>query len=145
MPAPLAVKFVPMLEAAKFKAWVLVMLAVVPLVRATLPVKLLLAPLVVKSIEVPAFKVVVPGTVITPAWLMAAPAVKDKLPLKVTLGKSILAEALLKLSVRLRKAVKDVRFIGAEAAALILVKLKSWTLSKVGPEAKAMAPLISLA
>ena len=62
----MAVKFVPMLEAAKFKVWVSVIVAVVPLVNATLPVRLLLVPLVLKSMEVPAFKVVVPGTVIVP-------------------------------------------------------------------------------
>jgi len=147
MPAPVAVKFVPMVEAAKFKAWVLVMLAVVPLTRETLPVKLLLAPLVVKLIELPALRVVVPGTVTVPVWLMAPPAVKDKLPplFKVTLGKAMLAEALLKFRVKLRKAVKAVKFVGAVAAALILVKLKSWTLFKVAPEAKVMAPLILLA
>lgn len=55
-----------MFAAAKFSSCVLVMLADVPLVKATLPVKLLLAPLAVKSIEVPAFKVVVPGTLRAP-------------------------------------------------------------------------------
>lgn len=64
MPAPVAVRFVPMLEAAKFKVLAFVIVAEVPLVRATAPTKLLLPPFVVKSIEVPAFKVVVPGTVI---------------------------------------------------------------------------------
>ena len=66
MPAPIAVKLLPIVEAAKFKAWVLVMLAVVPLLKVTVPVKLLLLPLVVKSIEVPAFSVVVPGTMTVP-------------------------------------------------------------------------------
>ena len=145
MPAPVAVKSVPIVEAAKCKAWVLVMLAVVPLLRATLPVKLLLLPWVVKSMEVPAFNVVVPATVTAADWLMAAPAVKDKLPLAWMPGKIMPAEALLKLSVKLRKAVKDVKLVGATAAALILVKLKSCTLPKVAPEAKEMAPLISLA
>jgi len=123
----IAVKFVPIFEVAKFKVLVFVIVAVVPLVRATLPVKLLLLPLVVKSIEVPAFKVVVPGTTTVPASLMAAPAVNDKLPLlvKVTLGKAMLAEALLKFSVKLRRLLKDPRLVGAEAEALLLVRLTS--------------------
>jgi len=62
----MAVKFVPMFEAAKFKGLVSVIVAVLPLLKATLPVKLLAEPLVVKSMEVPAFKVVVPGTVRAP-------------------------------------------------------------------------------
>ena len=70
MPAPaavaIAVKFVPIVDAAKFKVLVLVMLVDVPLERLTTPVKLLAAPLVVKSIDPPAFNVVVPGTVIVP-------------------------------------------------------------------------------
>jgi len=123
----IAVKFVPILEAAKFKVLVFVIVAVVPLVRATLPVKLLLLPLVVKSIEVPAFKVVVPGTTTVPASLMAAPAVNDKLPLlvNVKLGKTMFAEALLKFKVKLRRLVKDVRLVGAAAEALLFARLKS--------------------
>jgi len=123
----IAVKFVPILEAAKFKVLVFVMVAVVPLVKATLPVKLLLLPLVVKSIEVPAFKVVVPGTTTVPASLMAAPAVNDKLPLlfNVKLGKTMFAEALLKFKVKLRRLVKDVRLVGAAAEALLFARLKS--------------------
>ena len=62
----IAVKLLPMFEAAKFKVLVSVIVAVVPLVKATLPVRLLPLPLVVKSIEVPAFSVVVPGTVTVP-------------------------------------------------------------------------------
>lgn len=62
-PAPTAVRFVPMFEAAKLRVFVSLMAAVVPLVKLTAPTRLLLVPLVVKSIEVPAFKVVVPGTV----------------------------------------------------------------------------------
>jgi len=123
----IAVKFVPIFEAAKFKVLVLVMVAVVPLVKATLPVKLLLLPLVVKSIAVPAFRVVVPGTTTAPVSLMAAPAVRERFPLlfKVTAGKTIFAAALLKLSVKLRKAVREPRLVGAAAAALLLVRLKS--------------------
>src|SRR5215472_12982765 len=109
-----AVKSLPIFEAAKFKVLISVIVAVVPLLRATLPVKLLLAPLVLKSIEVPAFKVVVPGTVTVPASLIAAPAVRERLPLfvKVMDGKLILAAALLKFSVKLRRAVSDVRLVG---------------------------------
>jgi len=123
----IAVKFVPIVEAAKFKVLVFVMVAVVPLVKATLPVKLLLLPLVVKSIEVPAFRVVVPGTTTVPASLMAAPAVNDKLPLlvKVTLGKAMLEEALLKFKVKLRRLVKAVRLVGIEAEALLFARLTS--------------------
>jgi len=123
----IAVKFVPIFEAAKFKVLVFVMVAVVPLVKATFPVKLLLLPLVVKSIEVPAFRVVVPGTTTVPASLMAAPAVKDKLPLlvKVMLGKAMLAEALLKFKVKLRRLVKEVRLVGIEAEALLFARLTS--------------------
>jgi len=123
----MAVKFVPIVEVAKFNIWVLVMVAVVPLVKATLPVKLLLLPLVVKSIAVPAFRVVVPGTTTAPVSLMAAPAVRERFPLlfKVTAGKTIFAAALLKLSVKLRKAVSAPRWVGAAAAALIFVRLKS--------------------
>jgi len=123
----IAVKFVPIVEVAKFKVLVFVIVAVVPLANATLPVKLLLLPLVVKSIEVPAFKVVVPGTTTAPASLIAAPAVNDKLPLLVSvkLGKAILAEALLKFRVRLRRLLKDARLVGTEAEALLLLRLKS--------------------
>src|SRR5690349_1980091 len=140
MPAPAAeataVKLVPIFEAAKFKVLVLVMVAVEPLVKATLPVKLLLVPLVVKLIEVPAFKVVVPGTVTVPAWLMAAPAVRERLPplVSVIAGMLMLAEALLKLSVRLRRLVSDVRLVGKRARVLVLVRLKSWILPKVPPK-----------
>ena len=70
MPAPaavaIAVKLVPTVDAAKFKVLVLVMLVDVPLESVTTPVKLFAAPLVVKSIDPPAFNVVVPGTVIVP-------------------------------------------------------------------------------
>ena len=142
-----AVKFVPMLEAAKFKVLVSVIMAVVPLVRATLPVKLLLAPLVVKSIEVPAFKVVVPGTVTVPVSLMAAPAVKERLPplFKVMDGIAIFAAAFEKFSVKLRSAVSDVKLVGMAAAALLFVRLKSCTLPSVAPEAQVMAPLMLFA
>src|SRR6266404_3264186 len=136
MPAPIAVRFEPMVEAAKLRAWVLVIVAVVPLLKATLPVKLLLEPLVVKLIEVPAFRVVVPGTVSAPVWLIAAPAVAERFPVKVKLGKTTFAEALLKFSVKLRKAVSEPRLVGVVAAALVLVKLKSCTLPSVTPEAK---------
>ena len=142
-----AVKFVPMLEAAKFRVLVSVIVAVVPLVSATLPVKLLLPPLVVKSIEVPAFKVVVPGTVTVPASVIAAPAVSERLPLlfNVIEGMLMLAAALLKFSVKLRKAVSEPKLVGAAAAALVFVRLKSCTFPKVAPEAKVIAPLILLA
>ena len=89
-----AVKLVPMVEVAKFKVLISVMVAVVLLVRATVPVKLLLAPLVVKSIvEEAALKVVVPGTVTVPLWLIAPPEVRFKLPLdvKVSVGTTIAA------------------------------------------------------
>jgi len=123
----IAVKLVPIFAAAKFKVLVLVIVALVPLVNATLPVKLLLLPLVVKSIEVPAFKVVVPGTTTVPASLIAAPAVNDKLPLlvKVTLGKAMLAAALLKFNVKLRRLLKAVRLVGTEAEALLFARLRS--------------------
>jgi len=123
----MAVKFVPIFEAAKFKVLVFVMVAVVPLVKATFPVKLLLLPLVVKSIEVPALKVVVPGTTTAPASLMAPPAVNDKLPVlfNVKLGKTMFAEALLKLNVKLRRLVKAVRLVGIEAEALLFARLRS--------------------
>ena len=122
-----AVKFVPILEAAKFRVLVSVIVAVVPLVKATLPVKLLLVPLVVKSIEVLAFKVVVPGTVTVPASVIAAPAVTERLPLfvKVILGKAIFAAALLKFKVKLRRFVSELKFVGTEAEALVFVRLKS--------------------
>src|SRR5580700_10823898 len=137
----IAVRLVPILEAAKFKVLVSVMVAVVPLVKATLPVKLLLAPLVVKSIEVPAFKVVVPGTTTVPASLIAAPAVKDRLPplVKVIEGKAMLTPEFEKFKVRLRKLLSEARLVGREAAALVLLRLKSCTLPKVPP--KAIEPL----
>src|SRR5579863_5936829 len=102
----MAVKFVPMFEVAKFKGLVSVIVAVLPLVKATVPVKLLLAPLVLKLMEVPAFKVVVPGTVRVPVWLIAPPAVSERLPLfvKVRAGRLRLAEALLKLRVKIGRA-----------------------------------------
>ena|SRR5277367_2399265 len=139
----IAVRFEPMFEAAKFKVLVSVMVAVVPLVKATLPVKLLLEPLVVKSIEVPAFKVVVPGTTTVPLSLIAAPAVKERLPLlvKVIVGRAMLAAAFEKLIVKLRRLVKEVRFVGREADALVLARLKSCTLPRVAPLAKAIEPL----
>jgi len=151
MPAPLAVamavKSVPIVDAAKIKDCVFVIVALVPLIKATLPIKLLLLPLVVKSMAVPAFNVVVPGTMIVPPWLMAAPAVSDRLPplFKVTAGNTMFAATLLKFRVKFRSAVKEVKLIGAEAAALALLKLKSCTLLKVGPEAKLIAPLMLLA
>ena len=137
----IAVRLVPIFEAAKFKVLVLVMVAVVPLVKATFPVKLLLPPLVVKSIEVPAFKVVVPGTTTVPPSLIAAPAVKERLPplFRVTAGRAMFAAALLKLSVKLRRLLKEARLVGSEAEALLLVRLKSCTLPKVPP--KVIAPL----
>jgi len=143
----IAVKFVPIVEAAKFKALVFVIVAVVPLLKATFPVKLLLLPLVVKSIAVPAFRVVVPGTTTAPVSLMAAPAVRERFPLliNVMLGKIMFAAALLKLSVRLRKAESEPTLVGTAAAAFVLVRLKSWMLPKVAPEAKVMAPLILFA
>ena len=61
------------------------------------------------------------------------------------MGKTILAAALLKFSVKLRSAVSEPRLVGTEAAALLLVKLKSCTFPSVAPAAKAMAPLIVLA
>ena len=144
-PAPVAFKSVPIVEVPKFKFKVLLTLAEVPLDSDTAPVKLLAPPFVVKSIEVPAFRVVVPGTVIEPDWLMAAPAVRFKLPLSVKTGITILALALLKFKVKLRNAVSEVRLVGAAAAALTFVRLKSCTLPSVAPVAKLMAPLILLA
>jgi len=123
----IAVKLLPIFEVAKFKVLVFVMVAVVPLVKATLPVKLLLLPLVVKSIEVPAFRVVVPGTITVPASLIAAPAVRERFPLvvKVTAAKTIFAAGLLKFSVKLRNAVSEPKLVGTAAAAFVLVRLKS--------------------
>ena len=74
---------------------------------------------------------------------MEPPAVKLRLPplCKVVPGRAILAEALEKFSVKLRKADNEVKLVGAEAAALVLVKLKSWTLLIVAPAAKLMLPL----
>lgn len=143
----MAVKLVPMLEVAKFKVLVLVMVAEVPLVKETLPVRLFDAPLVVKLIEVPALSVVVPGTTIVPLWLMAPPAVIAKLPLlfNVIAGTLILTAALEKLSVKLRKALSEFRLVGRDAAAFVLVKLKSCILPRVAPAAKVTAPLILLA
>jgi len=67
------------------------------------------------------------------------------LPVKVNPGNAILAAALLKLSVKLRKAVREPRLVGTAAEALVLVKLKSCTLPRVAPDAKVTAPLILLA
>ena len=123
----IAVKLVPMLEAAKFKVLVLVMAAVVPLIKATFPVRLFAVPLVVKSIEEPAFSMVVPGTVSVPLWLMAAPAVTERLPplARVKEGSVMLVALLLKLRVKLRKTLSESRLVGRVAAALILLRLKS--------------------
>jgi len=130
-----ALKFVPIVEVAKIKGCVLVMLALVPLVSATVPLRLLAAPWVVKSIALPAFSVVVPGTVSAPLWLMMPPAVTFRLPLlfKVRAGKAIFALALLKFSVKLRRLVSALRLVGMLAAAAILVRLKSCTALKVAP------------
>lgn len=123
----MAVKLVPMLDAAKFKVCVLVRVVVVPLMSATLPVRLLLLPLVVKSIEVPASRVVVPGTTKVPDWLIVPPEVASRLPLlfKVKAGRTRLAEAELKFKVKLRKAESELRLVGVAAAAFVLVRLKS--------------------
>ena len=64
---------------------------------------------------------------------------------KVTAGRLILAATLEKLSVKLRSAVSEPRLVGEAAAALVLLRLKSWTLPSVAPEAKVIAPLILLA
>ena len=64
---------------------------------------------------------------------------------KVKAGKTILEAALLKLSVKLCNADKEVRFVGKAAAAFVLKRVKSCTLASVAPEAKVMAPLILLA
>ena len=64
---------------------------------------------------------------------------------KVKAGKTILEAALLKLSVKLRSADKEVRLVGKAAAALLLKSVKSCTFASVTPEAKVSAPLILLA
>ena len=64
---------------------------------------------------------------------------------KVKAGKTILEAALLKLSVKLRSADKEIRFVGKAAAAFVLKSVKSCTLASVAPEAKVSAPLILLA
>ena len=92
-------------------------------------------------------KLAVPGTVIVAPSVMLPFAVADKLPpfvkVKAEAGKTI--PALLKLIVKLRKAVSELRFVGKVAAESILYRVKSWTLASVAPVAKAMALLISLA
>lgn len=67
------------------------------------------------------------------------------MPVKVKLGKTMFAEALLKFSVKLRKLVREVRFVGEAAEALVFVRLKSCTLPKVAPAAKVIALLMLLA
>ena len=93
-PVAMAVKFWPMLEAAKPNAVLLVMLTLFAplLLSVTLPVNALLAFVKVMAL-VPALKLEVPGTVMMPDCVIAPPAVILMLPplLKVTVGKAIAA------------------------------------------------------
>ena len=112
-------------------------------VRETAPIKALLCVSVMP--KPPVVKLEVPGTVKTPDCVMVPPAVTAIEPplFKVSAGSAM--AALLKFSVKLRKAVKEVRFVGKAAEALLFVRLKSCTFPKVAPAAKVMAPLILLA
>ena len=58
---------------------------------------------------------------------MAAPAVNDKLPplVKVVAGSTMFAATLLKFKVKFRKAVSETKFVGEEAAACVLKRVKS--------------------
>ena len=113
------------------------------LLKVTAPVSALLC---VKVMALPpAVKLEVPGTVKAPVCVMAPPAVTEIDPplFKVKVGKAMAAP--LKFRVKLRKAVSEEKLVGKVAAALELVKLKSCTLPRVAPAAKATAPLILLA
>jgi len=81
--------------------------------RLTAPVKALLC---VKVMALaPEVKLEVPGTVKAPVWVIAPPAVTDKLPpeFSVRAGKAI--AVLAKFKVRLRKLVKLARLVGSVA------------------------------
>ena len=81
--------------------------------RATAPVKALLC---VKVMALaPALKLEVPGTVKAPVWVMAPPAVTDKLPPEVSVSAGKVIAVVVKFKVRLRKLVKLARFVGSVA------------------------------
>jgi hypothetical protein len=105
-PLDTIVKFCPTVEAANEVAMLLVKVTLLdPLLdKVIAPVKLLLAPLVVKSIVLaPALKLDVPVTDNVPVCEIAPPAIALKLPLIEAAGKVI--AALLNSIVKLRKLV----------------------------------------
>ena len=132
-------------DAAKSRAELVVIAALlVPvLVKVTAPVILLFWVSVIAL--APALNKAVPGTTKAPVCVIAPPAVADNDPplFKVKAGKAI--PALAKLTVRLRRVVREVKLVGNVAAALIFVRLTSKTLFKVAPAAKLSAPLRLLA
>ena len=81
--------------------------------RLTAPVKALLCVKVMALL--PALKLAVPGTVMTPVCVIAPPAVTTKLPpeVSVTVGKAM--PAVVKSKVKLRKLVKLARFVNSVA------------------------------
>ena len=74
---------------------------------------------------------------------MAPPAVADSAPplVKVKAGKAIAAA--LKLSVKLRRLVKEARFVGSAAEALLFVKLTSRIFPSVPPKVIALLILFA--
>jgi len=81
--------------------------------RETAPEKALLCVKVIAF--VPAVKLEVPGTVKTPVWVIAPPAVATKLPpeFSVRVGKAI--PVFVKFKVKLRKLLKLARLVGSAA------------------------------
>ena len=136
------VKFLPTLDAASDVAILFVKVtSFVPLFDSVIaPVKLLLPPLVLKSIPcAPALKLEVPGTVIVPVCDIAPPAVAIKLPplVKVTAGNAI--AALSKYKVKLRKLVKPLK-LGTLAPLLTFRMDTSRILLFVPPKTNADVP-----
>ena len=81
--------------------------------RETVPVNALLS-VKVMAFD-PAVKLEVPGTVKTPVWVIAPPAVATKLPpaFSVRVGRAI--PVLVKFNVKLRKLLKLARLVGSAA------------------------------
>ena len=142
-PLETRVKLLPMLDAAREVARLFVrVIAFAPLLESVMaPVKLLLLPFVVKLMALaPAVKLAVPGTVKAPVWLITPPAVATKFPLfvKVKAGKVI--AALLKVTVKLCKLVREAKFVGNAALALILRNPMSRKLPNVPAKVMAVDP-----
>ena len=91
------------------------------LLKVTAPVSVLFCVSVMALL--PAIKFEVPATAKAPVCVMAPLAVALREPVKVRAGRAM--PAALKFSVKLRKLVSEVKFVGKFAETLLLLKLKS--------------------